>query len=205
MLNPRTPRSCDGPCGSLSMRPLGLAGQRALQARLARLWHSHRPSSDRRTTGVSPHHTMTCTDVGGRVTVGAGSSMAVEWSDRARAVALQPPSGWCGCVYTNLGGFGHCEWPSVRVRERREEAKGRARRHRDIAFAHRARNDPCDQCGQGRLVLLALVGPAVRLLGDSAPRWPAAHRPSGRGPGCGFTSDRAIPPPSQALAGGAFV
>ena len=73
----------------------------------------------------------------------------------------------------NLGGFGHCEWPSVPVRERREEAKGRARRHRDIAFAHRARNDPCDQCGQGGLVFLALAGPAVRQLGDSAPRWPA--------------------------------
>ena len=32
---------------------------------------------------------------------------------------------------------------------------------------------------------------------------PPAHLPSGRGPGCGFASDRAIPPPAQ--AGGAFV
>ena len=32
---PRTPRSCDGPRGSVSMRPLGLAGQRSLQARRA--------------------------------------------------------------------------------------------------------------------------------------------------------------------------
>ena len=31
---------------------------------------------------------MTCTDVGGRVTDGAGSSVAAEWSDRARTVAL---------------------------------------------------------------------------------------------------------------------
>ena len=78
--------------------PLGLAGGRALQARLARLWRrSHRPTSDRRTTGVSPHHTMACTDVGGRVTDGAVSSVAAEWSDRARTVALRP--GWCGCVY----------------------------------------------------------------------------------------------------------
>jgi hypothetical protein len=30
---PRTPRSCDRPRGSVSMRPLGLAGQRPLQAR----------------------------------------------------------------------------------------------------------------------------------------------------------------------------
>ena len=69
------------------------------QARLARLCRSHRSPSDRRTTGVSPHHTMTCTDVGGRVTDGAGSSVAAEWSDRARAVTLQPLPSWCGCVY----------------------------------------------------------------------------------------------------------
>ena len=97
---PHTPRSCDRPRGSRSMRSLGLAGQRALQAWLARLCRSHRsPSDDRRKTGVSPHHTMTCTDVGGRVTDGAGSSVAVEWSDRARTVTLQPLPGWCGCVY----------------------------------------------------------------------------------------------------------
>ena len=29
---PRTPQSCDGPRGLVSMRPLGLAGQRSLQA-----------------------------------------------------------------------------------------------------------------------------------------------------------------------------
>ena len=29
----------------------------------------------------------------------AGSSVAAEWLDRARTVALQPPPGWCGCVY----------------------------------------------------------------------------------------------------------
>jgi len=79
---------------------LGLADQCALKARLARcLYRSYQSPSDRRTTGVSSHHTMTCTDVGGRVTDGAGSSVAVEWSDRARTVALQPLSGWCGCVY----------------------------------------------------------------------------------------------------------
>ena len=98
-VTPRTPRSCDGPRGSLSMRPLGLAGQRALQARLAHLRRSHRSAGARRRTGVSLHHTMTCTDVGGRVSDGAGSSVAVEWSDRARAVALRPLPGWCGCVY----------------------------------------------------------------------------------------------------------
>ena len=30
---------------------------------------------------------------------------------------------------------------------------------------------------------------------------PPANRPSGRGPGCGFASDRAIPPPSQTGVG----
>ena len=42
---------------------------------------------------------MTCTDVGGRVTDGAGFSVAAEWSDRARTVALRPLPGWCGRVY----------------------------------------------------------------------------------------------------------
>ena len=96
---PRTPRSCDGHRGSLSMRPLGLAGQRALEARLVRLCRSHRSPSHRRTTGVSPHRTMTCTDVGGRFADGAGSSVAAEWSGRARTVTLQPLPGWCSCVY----------------------------------------------------------------------------------------------------------
>ena len=181
-MDPRTPRSCDGPLGTLSMRPLGLAGQHSLQARLARLCRSHRAPSDRKTTDVSPHHTMTCTDVGGRVTDGAGSSVAVEWTDRARTVALRPLPGWCGCVYKPGWLW---LWPlrmAKRVsRERREEAKGTARRHRDIAFAHHARNDPCDEHVQDGLVFLALAGPAVCRLGDSAPRWPAdSHRPSGQ-------------------------
>ena len=81
------------------MRPLGLAGKRALQARLARLCRSHRSPSHRRTTTGVSRHTMTCTDVGGRVTDGAGSSLAADWSDRARTVALQSLPGWCGCVY----------------------------------------------------------------------------------------------------------
>ena len=143
---PRTPRSCDGPRGSLSMRPLGLAGKRALQTRLARLCRSHRSSSDRRTTGVSPHHTMTCTDVGGRVTDGSGSSVAAEWPDRARTVTLQPLSGWCGCVY-KPGWL----WPlrmDKRVSKRAPRGgESRARRYRNIAFALRARNGLCDQCG----------------------------------------------------------
>ena len=169
---PRTLRSCDGPRGSHSMWHLGLAGQRAIQARLARLCRSRRSSSGRRTTGVSPHQTMTCTDVGGRVTDGAGSSVAAEWSDRARMVTLQPLPGWCGCVY-KPGWLWPLQMAKRVSRVRREEAKGRARRHRDTSFGHRTRDDPCGECGQDGLVLLALAGPAVRRLGGSAPRWPA--------------------------------
>ena len=58
--------------------------------------------------------------------------------------------------------------------------------------------------------LRSLGGARVLLGGSSA--WcvvqvsrrrggPPAYRPSGRGPGCGFASDRAIPPPSQAGVG----
>ena len=45
--------------------------------------------------------------VGGRVSDGAGSSVAAEWPDRARAVALRPLPGWCGCVY-KPGWLWHC-------------------------------------------------------------------------------------------------
>ena len=38
---------------------------------------------------------------------------------------------------------------------------------------------PCDQCGQGGLVFLALAGPAVRRLGYSARSWPAGRRLTG--------------------------
>ena len=70
-------------------------GSRACVARIDR-----RVTGDRRTTGVSPHRTIqTCTDFGGRATDGAGSSVAVEWSDRARTATLQLLPGWCGCVY----------------------------------------------------------------------------------------------------------
>ena len=49
-----------------------------------------------------------------------------------------------------------------------------------------------------RLRARRFVGSVTRRRGG-----PPAHRPSGGGPGFGFASDRAIPPPNQ--AGGAFV
>ena len=64
-------------------------------------------------------------------------------------------------------------------------------------MAHRARNDLCDQCGQGGHIFLALAGPAVRRLGDSAPRWPAGSPAQWQTPGkwgCVGTRDRATKP-----------
>ena len=44
---------------------------------------------------MSPQHTMACSDVGGRVTDGAGSPAAVGSSDRAKkALAIQLLPGW---------------------------------------------------------------------------------------------------------------
>ena len=202
---PCTHWSCDGPRGSpsTSMRPLGLAGQRALQARLARLCRSHRSPSDRRPTGgVSPHHTMTCTDVGGRVTGGAGSSVAAEWPDRARTVALQPLPGWCGCVYKPgwlwLLRNGQAFEEESDERRRKAEHGGTGTSHsRTAPGTIRAISVGKAGLFSWRLRAQRFVGSVTRRQGG-----PPAHRPSGGGPGCGlFTSDRAIPTPSQAEVG----
>ena len=59
------------------------------------------------------------------------------------------------------------------MKERQEEAKGGARKHRGIALAHRAQNSPCDRRERGGLVFLALAaGSVARRLGDSAPGRP---------------------------------
>ena len=105
-------------------------GSRACVARIDR-----RVAGEQQTTGVSPHRTITFTDVGGRVTDGAGSSIAAEWSDRARTVALQPPlPGWCGCVY-KPGWF----WP-LRMAKRlsKRATRGGERKSRE-APGHRIR------------------------------------------------------------------
>ena len=178
---PRTPRSYDGPRGSLSMRPLGLAGQRALQARLARLCRSHRSPSDRRTIGVSSHHTMPCTDIGGRVTDGAGSSVAVEWTDRARTVALRPLPGWLGCVY-KPGWL----WPLQMAKRVSKRATRGGERQSTEAPGHRIRATFPERSVRSvwtrRACFLVLAGPAVRRLGDSAPRWPAGSPAQWRRP-----------------------
>ena len=94
---PRGPRSCDGPRGSVSMRPLHAAfgagwsaGQRSLQARRALVslasaveW----PVNNRCVSAPNNDDDMRRRR-GGRVTDGADSPGAAGWSDRARAMAL---------------------------------------------------------------------------------------------------------------------
>ena len=96
-----------------------------------------------------------------------------------------------------------------RVSERATRGgEGRKRRCRDTAFTWCAWKSPRSQCGQSGFVLLELACSAARRLCEPACRVGAevARRltgpvAEGRGPGCGFASDRAIPPPSQAGVG----
>ena len=44
--------------------------------------------------GASPHRKLACDVVRGRATDGADLPVAVEWSNHAKAVALQPLPGW---------------------------------------------------------------------------------------------------------------
>ena len=101
----------------------------------------------------------------------------------------------------NLGGSGHCEWPDTCVSGQREEVKGGTRRRMIKAFRWCVSNDPWDQCERRGLNFLVRARSAARLLGGSAVSGLGglpAHWPSGRDPGCGFTSQRRIAPPSRA-------
>ena len=118
---------------------------------------------------------MTCNDVGWRVTDSAGSSVAAEWSDRARTMALQPLLGWCGCVY-KPGWL----WP-LRMAERlSKRATREGERKSTEALGHHIRAPRPERFMRSMSVWTrracfpgACAGPAVRRLGDSAPRWPA--------------------------------
>ena len=201
---PRTPRSCDGPRGSLSMRPLGLAGQRSLQAPgaaracVARI--------DRRVTGEQ----QVCL----RTTRWHAATSEGEhgWRGLARSGRVVGPREGNGSLIDarlvalasmTLGGSCHCKWASTRVSGRREEAKGGTRRRWDTAFTWCVWETLGASADKASLFSWRLR--AGRFVGSVTWRrgGPPAHRPSGRGPGCGFTSDHAIPTPSQ--AGGAFV
>ena len=162
-----------------------------------RLPRSRRSSGDWR-TGVSPHHTMACGDVGGRVTDCAGSSVAVEWSDPegddgapipARRLRLNLRN-WVAVATAN--GQACAEWATRGDERRNTAAYGHAI---SLGAFRTVLGVGVDEAGSiswrsrtRRLVNLA----ARRLVG------PSAHRPSGRGPGSGFALERRIAPPSRA-------
>ena len=149
-------------------------------------------------TGVSPHYTMACGDVGGGITDCAGSSVPAEWSDPegddgapipVRRLRLRPRN-WVAVATAN--GQACAEW-ATRGDERRNTAVyGHAI---SLGAFRTVLGVGVDEAGSiswrsctRRLVNLA----ARRLVG------PSAHRPSGRGPGSGFAPKRAIGPRNRA-------
>ena len=158
-----------------------------------RLPRSRRSSGDWR-TGVSPHHTMACGDVGGRVTDCAGSSVAVEWPDPEGDDGAPIPvrrlrlnlRNWVAVATAN--GQACAEW-ATRGDERRNTA---AHGHGISLGAFRtALVLGVDEAGS-----VSWRSRARRLVGSAARRLdgPSAHRPSGRGPGSEFAPKRAIGP-----------
>ena len=147
-------------------------------------------------TGVSPHHTMVCGDVGGRVTDCAGSSVAVEWPDPeggdgalilARRLRLNLRN-WVAVATAN--GQACTEW-AMRGDERRNTA---AHGHGISLDAFRTALvlGGVDEAGS-----VSWRSRARRLVGSSARRLdgPSAHRPiGGRGPGSEFAPKRAFGP-----------
>ena len=97
LATPRTPRSCGGPRGSLSVRPLRLAGLRELQPRLAR---ASLESANYR-TGACQHHTVASCDGREKSTGGAGSPVVVGWADLARSAAPRPRPGGLHLLRSN--------------------------------------------------------------------------------------------------------
>ena len=163
----------------------------------SRLRRSRRSPGDER-TGVSPHHTMACGDVGGRVTDCAGSSVAVEWSDPEGGDDAPIPvrrlrlnlRNWVAVATAN--GQACAEWATRGDERRNTAAYGHAI---SLGAFRTVLGVGVDEAGSiswrsrtRRLVNLA----ARRLVG------PSAHRPSGRGPGSGFALERRIAPPSRA-------
>ena len=97
----------------------------------------------------------------------------------------------------NLGGSCHCEWPSAREGERREEAEGGTRRCRDTVFTWCVWNRAWGQRERTGLNFLARAGLAACRLGDSAAWLPVGSPAQWQTPGkwgCAGTSDRATKP-----------
>ena len=133
-----------------------------------------------------------------RMAGGACSSLAVEWPDPERAVAIRSQSDGCACVH-ETGWL----WPLRIAKRMHEWATSGAERRNTAAYGHAI------SLGAFRTVLGVGVDEAgsiswrscTRRLVDLAARrlvGPSAHRPSGRGPGSGFALERRIAPPSRA-------
>ena len=83
---------------------------------------------------MSPHHTLACGHIRGRVTDGADSSAVTGWSDRAKVMALQLLPAGCGCV--DKPGW---VWP-LRMAKRVSERATRGGEGRNTAVSgHRIR------------------------------------------------------------------
>ena len=160
-----------------------------------RLPRSCRSPGDWR-TGVSPHHTMACGDVGvgGRVTDCAGSSVAVEWPDPegddgapipVRRLRLNLRN---GVAVATANGRACAEWATRGYKRRNTAAHGHGI---SLGASRTALVLGVDEAGS-----ISWRSRARRLVGSAARRLdrPPAHRPSGRGPGSEFAPKRAIGP-----------
>ena len=132
---------------------------------------------------MSPHHTMACGDVGGRVTDGACPSLAVEWPDPERAVAIRSQSDGCACVH-ETGWL----WPLRIAKRMHEWATSEAERRNTVAYEHAISLGAfrtvlgvgVDEAGSisWRLCTRRLVDLAARrLVGPSARTGPVAEAP----------------------------
>ena len=196
--DPRHSSGCKGPCGSLLVLSLGLAGQRGPR-RGSRLCRSHR----------SPGNSLEWVPVGtARWQVGTfeGEShgrLGLAHSGRVagsrESDGSQNGVGLVAFASANLGGSCHCERPSAREGERLEEAKakGGTRRCRDTAFTWCVWNRPFGQRERTGLNFLALAGLAARQLGDLAAWLPVGSPAQWQTPrkrDCAGTRDRATKP-----------
>ena len=116
-------------CSSLLMESLGWLADMGPKCG-SRFYRSRRSSGGWR-TGVSTHHTIACSDVGGRVSDGACSSLAVEWPDPEREVAIRSQSDGCACVH-ETGWL----WPLRMAKRVHEWATSGAETRNTAAYGH---------------------------------------------------------------------
>ena len=141
---------------------------------------------DRRVTyrrsGVSPHHTMACGDVGGRETDEACSSVAVGWSRiaRRRWLFFNRLQAGCGCV-GNPGWL----WPLRMAKRVSGWAARGGERQNTAVLGHRIHGTRLVVGSGANDVGSFSWRSRARRLGGSVTRrrgGPSGHRPSGRDP-----------------------